>query len=105
MSQVVGFIRRYDILRIRRPVSLARFRETLVKDESGNCENTNPKNDYNNLQDNLHHSRTSVITPRQQVVDPGDLVIGDAGEDICEPGLRINAVEFSGLDQRVGNGG
>ncbi len=42
MSQVVGVIRRYNILQIRRPVSLALFREMLVKDESGNCENTNP---------------------------------------------------------------
>jgi len=32
-------------------------------------------------------------------------VIGDAAENIGEPGLRIDAVEFGCLNQRVGNGG
>jgi len=27
--------------------------------------------------------------------------IGDAGEDVCEPGLRIDIVELGGDDQRV----
>jgi hypothetical protein len=32
-------------------------------------------------------------------------MISDAGQRIGEPGLRIDAVEFGGFDQRVGNGG
>jgi hypothetical protein len=31
-------------------------------------------------------------------------MISDAGQRIGEPGLRINAVEFGCLNQRVGNG-
>jgi hypothetical protein len=32
-------------------------------------------------------------------------VIVDAGEDIGEPGLRIDVVQLRGLDQRVHHGG
>jgi hypothetical protein len=32
-------------------------------------------------------------------------VIGDAGEDVGEPGLRVDAVELGGADQRVHHGG
>jgi hypothetical protein len=43
--------------------------------------------------------------PRQQLVEPVDGVIVDAGEHVGEPGLRIDAVEVGGLDQRVHHGG
>ena len=33
----------------------------------------------------------------------GDLGFGDVGEDICEPGLRIDIVELGGLDEGVGD--
>ncbi len=39
------------------------------------------------------------VTPGQQFVEPGDLVIGDAAEDVGQPGLGIDAVEFGGLNQ------
>jgi hypothetical protein len=32
-------------------------------------------------------------------------VIGDAGEDVCQPGLRIDIVHFCRDDQRVHDGG
>lgn len=32
-------------------------------------------------------------------------MIGQPGEHVGEPGLRIDAAEFSGLDQRVDGGG
>ncbi len=35
----------------------------------------------------------------------GDLVVGDAGEGIGEPGLRVDAVELGGFDEGVGDGG
>jgi len=38
------------------------------------------------------------VFPRQQLVDAGDLVIGDASKSIGEPTLRINAIELGGLD-------
>ena len=43
------------------------------------------------------------ISPRQQLVDLIDLVIGDAAEDIRQLCLRINTIELRGLDQRIGN--
>ena len=36
--------------------------------------------------------------PRQQIVDR---VVGDAGEQVAQVGLRIEAVEGRGLDKRV----
>ncbi|GBF27487.1 hypothetical protein MnTg02_02540 [bacterium MnTg02] len=45
------------------------------------------------------------ILPREQFVDPVDLVVGNATEDLSEPGLRIDAIEFCCLNERVGNGG
>jgi len=32
-------------------------------------------------------------------------MIGDAGDDVCEPRLGIDAVEASGFDERVHDGG
>jgi len=42
--------------------------------------------------------------PGQELVEPRDLVIGDAAENIGEPSLRIDAVQLGGLDQRIGDG-
>jgi hypothetical protein len=39
--------------------------------------------------------------PREQVVDPLDRVVGDAGEDIAQVGLGVEPVEHRGLDQGV----
>lgn len=36
-------------------------------------------------------------------MDSGDLVKGDAAERIGEPCLRIDTIEFSGLDQGIGD--
>ena len=35
------------------------------------------------------------VTPSQQLVQIGDLVVGNPAEDIRQPSLRINAVAFS----------
>jgi hypothetical protein len=43
------------------------------------------------------------ISPKQQLVDLINFVIGDVSQDIGEPRLRINAVELSRFDQRVGD--
>ena len=43
--------------------------------------------------------------PRKQFVDPACRMIGDAGEHVGEPGLRVDVVELCGLDQRVEDGG
>ncbi|MFT7572353.1 MAG: hypothetical protein ACI9JL_003403 [Paracoccaceae bacterium] len=43
--------------------------------------------------------------PGQQFVDAGDFVVGDTVENIGQPGLRIDAVEFGGFDQTIGDGG
>jgi hypothetical protein len=36
--------------------------------------------------------------PREEVVEAPGWVIGQAGEDVGEPGLRIDAVQLRGLD-------
>jgi hypothetical protein len=43
--------------------------------------------------------------PGQQVVDLCDLVVGDAGEGVGEPGVGIDGVELGRFDQGVGDGG
>ena len=48
-------------------------------------------------------NRRRSVTPRQQLVDPGDLVVGDAAEYVGEPGLRIDAVQLGAFDQGVGD--
>jgi hypothetical protein len=35
--------------------------------------------------------------PRQQLFELVGRVLGDAGEDVSEPGLRINVVQFARL--------
>jgi len=32
-------------------------------------------------------------------------VVGNAGENVGEPGLRIDAIELGRFDQRIGDGG
>ncbi len=44
------------------------------------------------------------VTPRHELVETRDLVIGNAAENIGQPCLRINAVQLGGLDQRIGDG-
>jgi len=39
--------------------------------------------------------------PRQELVDPGGGLVGDVGEHVGEPGLRIDAVELGRGDQGV----
>ena len=43
------------------------------------------------------------VRPGHEVFKVGDLGVGDVGEDICEPGLRIDIVELGGLDEGVGD--
>jgi len=42
--------------------------------------------------------------PGHQLIEPGDLVVSDAGEHISQPGLRIDAVQLGGFDQGVCDG-
>lgn len=50
--------------------------------------------------------RWEPSTPtRQKLIEPANRVIGDAGEDIGEPSLRVDVVEPCRLDQRVGDRG
>lgn len=46
-----------------------------------------------------------LIVRRKQLVDSVAGMIGDAGEHLGEPGLRVEAVEFGGLDEGIGDGG
>ena len=50
-------------------------------------------------------TRSGLEVPGRQFVDPVDLVVGDAGEDVGQPDLRIDAIELGGLDQGVGDRG
>ncbi len=45
------------------------------------------------------------ILPWEEFIDPVDLVVGDATENIGQPSLGIDGVEFSRLNQSVGNTG
>jgi len=45
-----------------------------------------------------------IVPPRQELVDPVDLVVSDAAKDIGEPSLRIDTVELGCFDQSVDNG-
>ena len=49
------------------------------------------------------YSADLIMSPGQQPVDPIDLVVSDAAQDIGQPSLWINAIELGGFDQRVGN--
>ena len=43
--------------------------------------------------------------PWEQFGDAVDVVVGDAGQDIAEPGFGIETVELGGFDQGVDGGG
>jgi hypothetical protein len=46
-------------------------------------------------------SLDGLPVPRKQLGDVPCRMIGDAGEDVGEVVLRVNAVELGGLDQRI----
>ena len=53
----------------------------------------------------MSRSHLGRIIPGQEFIDPALLVaVDDGGERACQIGLRINSVEFAGLDER-GDGG
>lgn len=67
-----------------------------------------------NYSDSGYHSRVKcersarplrVPAPWEQVIDLCDLVVGDAGEGVFEPGVGIDGVELRGFDQGLGDGG
>ena len=47
----------------------------------------------------------SSVTPGHQLVEPCDLLLGDAAEDVGESGLWIDAIQLRGLEQRIGDRG
>jgi hypothetical protein len=47
----------------------------------------------------------SSVTPWQELVETGDLVVGNAAENIGQPCLRVDTVQLGGFDQRKGDGG
>jgi len=46
----------------------------------------------------------SADIPGQQINDPVDLVVRDAGKGVGEPGLGIDAAQLGGFDQGLGDG-
>ncbi len=44
------------------------------------------------------------VTPRHEFIQLCDLVVGDAAENVGQPGLWIDAVELGGLNQGIGDG-
>jgi len=43
--------------------------------------------------------------PGQEFVEPVDRVLGDTGQDVGQPGLRIDVVQFGRDDDAVHDGG
>jgi hypothetical protein len=43
--------------------------------------------------------------PRQQIVDPVDFAVWNAGECVGKPSLGINAIQLGGLYQGASDGG
>jgi len=43
--------------------------------------------------------------PREQLFDAINRMVGDAGDDVGEPSLRIDVVHFCGFNERVHDGG
>ena len=41
--------------------------------------------------------------PREELIQTCDFVVGDLGEDPCEPGLGIDTVELGGLNEGIGD--
>ena len=52
----------------------------------------------------VHLRYWSSVTPRHQLVQTCDPMVWYLGEDPCEPGFRINFVEFGGLNEGIGDG-
>ena len=50
-------------------------------------------------------SLTPIEAPRHELVDPVDLVVWQAFENPCQPGLGIDIAHLGGLDEGVGDGG
>jgi len=44
------------------------------------------------------------VTPREEFIEACDLVVGDLGENPCEPSLRIDVVELCSFDEGEGDG-
>jgi len=44
---------------------------------------------------------SAAAVPRQQFVDPVNGMFGGPGQDIAQPGLRVDVVQFGGGDQAV----
>jgi hypothetical protein len=51
----------------------------------------------------VRHLRLRTIIPGHQFVELCDFVVSDAFQNPCEPSLRINLVQFCGLDQSEGD--
>jgi hypothetical protein len=47
---------------------------------------------------------SSFIVPGQQLINPVDFMVSDMGEDICQPGLGIDVVEFGGFHEGEDDG-
>ena len=52
----------------------------------------------------LGHLACGLPVPGQQFFDAFGGMIGNAGEDIGEPGAGVDIVEFAGLGERVDRG-
>ena len=48
----------------------------------------------------LYSLRLGSPVPRQEIVEPVDIVIVDTCEYIRKPGLRINIIEFGRVNER-----
>jgi hypothetical protein len=53
---------------------------------------------------NRSRDQLSFPVQRQQFTDTVDLVIDDVGEDVTEMRHQIEAIKFSGFNQRVSRG-
>ena len=42
------------------------------------------------------------VVPRHELIEAVDFVVCDALQDPAQPGLRVDAIEFGGLDQGEG---
>ena len=52
----------------------------------------------------LSYAQSAERKTGHEVFKAGDLGVGDVGQDIGEPGLRIDTVELGGLDEGIGDG-
>ncbi len=75
-----------------------------VQTEQQNNETTVLNTTDNIIIVSVHHLHFWTIIPRHQLVEPVDLVVGDAFQNPCEPYLRIDLVQLGGFDQGEGDG-